>query len=160
MNRIVKFTILIILIAVIGISILNITDFFYKEPERKMVEGVTLTVEDGTLTRTGGTFVITDTVQPRKFWHVGYHFLEKKRFGKWKEVKYLEGVKNERKYYESLLAVGEDNKLVMKVDWSNLYGELENGEYRYVGMVSNNYINDKGFTENEDLYYYAEFTIE
>ena len=46
--------------------------------------------------------------------------------------------------------IGEDGMLEEKIDWSELYGELENGEYR---LVKELYIN--GYN-----YFSVEFTIE
>ena len=66
---------------------------------------------------------------------------------KWKEV---EQITDYYAFNDIAYLIGEDGMLEEKIDWSELYGELENGEYR---LVKELYIN--GYN-----YFSVEFTIE
>lgn len=116
--------------------------------ENKPSKNVEIDIKEGTLTRTGTTIIISDSN------NIHYNYDEWFRIDK-KMVtngnKWEEAVKITDSYswIEILYKTKENGKLEMKVDWSNLYGELEDGQYR---LVKRQY-------DNEYKYFSVEFNI-
>jgi len=105
---------------------------------------ITMIIKEGTLTKTSATVIIKDNDKEHSYGE-GYR-IEKKENGEWKTVKQI------GTYSFNLIALGTvTGELDFKLDWSERYGELENGEYRIVKTLD---------TEGGKLELYAEFTIE
>ncbi len=103
---------------------------------------ITMTIKEGTLTKTSATIIIKG-----KDVSCGYDYnIEKKENDNWKSVTQIKGYFVPAVSCSSLIG-----KLDFNLDWTERYGELENGEYRIVKEV---------FTNDGDTELYAEFTIE
>ena len=93
--------------------------------DKYALKNVSMQVKTETLTRTGATVVITDTNEN----HYGYdqwYRIEQNTYDGWTEV---EPITDEYAFTDLGLLVGEDNMLEDKIDWSKLYGELDDGNY-------------------------------
>jgi len=112
--------------------------------------GVTMTIKEGTLTKTGATVVITDVSGKKNVYGEEYR-IDKLQNGKWKELEVIV----EGNYGWNLIGyyVGEDNTLELEHNWEWLYGELEIGEYRLVKNTS-----ESGDSTNH--YFSVQFTID
>ena len=113
--------------------------------DKYALKNVSMQVKTETLTRTGATVVITDTNEN----HYGYdqwYRIEQNTYDGWTEV---EPITDEYAFTDLGLLVGEDNMLEDKIDWSKLYGELDDGNYRIVKRVY-----DNGYK-----YFSVEFTL-
>lgn len=115
------------------------------ESELNEVQNVNLSIKDGTLTNIGATIVITDN-NDTPYTYGKWFRIDKKENGKWVELKAI----NDNYSFEDIgLEIGQDKTLEEKIDWFNLYGQLEKGEYR---LVKNIY--DDGYK-----YFSTEFSI-
>lgn len=96
------------------------------------LDGVSMTIKEGTLTRTSATIVVTDVSNKKSIYGSAYR-IDKKDNGKWVELKPL--IDN---YAWTCIgySVDKNNKLEMDINWKALYGNLENGEYRIVKSTS------------------------
>ena len=113
--------------------------------DKYALKNVSMQVKPETLSRTGATVVITDTNEN----HYGYdqwYRIEQNTYDGWTEV---EPITDEYAFTDLGLLVGEDNMLEDKIDWSKLYGELDDGNYRIVKRVY-----DNGYK-----YFSVEFTL-
>lgn len=120
-----------------------------KKEKTHSVENISMVIKEGTLTRTGATIIITDNND--KHFDYGEPFrIDKKVNGKWEELKMADNVGFNFPAY----VVDENNQLEMDLDWTIMYGKLEDGEYRIVKYVC---VTD-GCTKTED--FYGEFTID
>lgn len=104
--------------------------------ELNEIEGVSMVIKDGTLTRTGATIVITD-ISGRDNAYGSEYRIDKNSRGEWKELDVV--VEGEYGWNSIGYLVGEDGKLELKVNWEWLYGKLKNGEYRIVKSINNKY---------------------
>ena len=96
------------------------------------LDGVSMTIKDGTLTRVGATIIITDVSDRNNVYGISYK-LFKEDNGVWVELKPLidNYVWTTKGYF-----VDESNQLEMDTYWVNRYGKLEDGEYRIVKSTS------------------------
>lgn len=107
---------------------------------------VSMEIKDGTLTKTGATIVITDRNE-NPYGYGTWFRIDKKVDGGWKK---LDTIREDVAFNAIAMIPNEDGILQTKEDWTNIYGELEPGEYRMV----------KDVYENGSKYIYAEFSIE
>ena len=77
---------LIVLIGIIFISIYFIFNSSYLNDKREILDNATMTIQDGTLNKTGATIIITDLNKEKCMFGRFYH-LEKYIDGKWKTLK-------------------------------------------------------------------------
>ncbi len=138
-----------IIITIIVLVILVLISFaifimLNKSIFNKGVSDITMTVKEGTLTRTSATVIIKDNDKEHGY---GENYsIEKKENGEWKTVKPI----GQSSFL--LISMGTlTGELKFDLDWSERYGELENGEYRIVKSVD---------TAEGKRELYAEFTIE
>ena len=117
-----------------------------KQENMNNIKNVSMEIKEGTLTKTGATVVITDKNET-PYSYGEWFRIDGKDGDKWKEV---EQITDNYAFNDIAYLIGEDGMLEEKIDWSELYGELENGEYR---LVKELYIN--GYN-----YFSVEFTIE
>lgn len=147
---------------IVGIVILSIIVMYFvisnvntemELVEEEILENVTMTIKEGTLTKTGATVIITD-ISGDDNTYGEFFRIDKKENNKWKKVDVV--VKGNYGFHMVGYEVNEDNILEMKIDWNWLYGELDAGEYRLVKSASvsknNSYLGEK--------YIYVEFSIE
>ena len=97
--------------------------------ELNEIEGVVMTIVDGTLTNKGATILITDYSGELYTYGLWYR-IDQKIDGKWQEREYV--VDDNVGWNEPAFYVDKNHELMMEEDWSWLYGELEKGEYRLV----------------------------
>lgn len=94
----------------------------------KSLDKVTMTIKEGTLTKTGSTVIITDNNE-EPYGYGEWFRIDKKEEGKWKEVKII----NEDYTFNAIgILLSQGKPYEDKIDWSDLYGELKEGEYRLV----------------------------
>lgn len=110
----------------------------------RSIDNVTIEVKEDSITRTGATFVVTD--KNKEFCTYGdeYH-IEVKKNGKWEiQMPIVDSI-----LVEAYVAQPTKSVYEIKKDWSKIYGELENGEYRFALKMQ----------ANKEEYAYTEFTI-
>lgn len=135
-------TLLIVLVIVILVAF-EIFILINKNILNKSNE-ITMIIKEGTLTRTSATVIVEDS-NKEHFYGENYS-IEKSEDGGWKSLKQI-GV-----YIFNMISVRSiTGKLNFNLDWSERYGELENGKYRIVKSVH---------TPEGEKTVYAEFTIE
>mgnify|MGYP001861189719 FL=1 len=99
--------------------------------DKYTLKNVTMDVKDGSLTRNGVTVIITDTNKEHYSYDEWYR-IDKFEVDGWQE---LEPITDDYAFTDIAWLIGEDNTLEDKVDWSDLYGELEDGRYRLVKRI-------------------------
>ncbi len=122
----------------------------YKDTEEKNIQGrysqISLSIKDNTLTKAGATIIISDISEQENTYGEWFR-IDKKTNGFWEE---LRPINDNYVFKDIAFKIGENHQLEMNTDWSELYGELEPGEYRLV----------KDFYNNSHIYLAVEFTIE
>lgn len=85
-----------------------------------------MTLKEGTLTRTGATFIVLNQNTVPYGW--GAEFcIEKKENGEWRNVPFVDYV-----FPMTCMYIRKGTPTEMKINWEKHYRELENGEYRIV----------------------------
>lgn len=103
------------------------------------IEGISMTIKDGTLTRTCATIIITDLSNKNNTYGIAYR-IDKKENGKWESLKTIDGKKwNEVNWNLKGYEIDENNQLEFEYNWEDLYGRLENGKYRLVKSIDNQF---------------------
>ena len=112
-------------------------------------KNISMTIKEGTLTNTGATIIITDTTGKDNVYGNWYR-IDKKENGIWQELDII----FEGNYGCNLIGYSpnENNQLEMDVNWEDLYGKLESGEYRLVKETSIP-------LENQKYYFSVEFVL-
>ncbi len=95
------------------------------------LEGVSISIKKGTLTKSGATIIITDTSNRDNVYGECY-FIEKKDNNSW--IKLIP--QNTMLFNYIGYRVDNDNRLELKIDWEYHYGKLEDGRYRIVKSTS------------------------
>ena len=138
--------VIITLIVLVILVIISVAIFIMlnKSIFNKGASDVTMTIREGTLTRTSATIIIKDNNKEHGY---GENYsIEKKENEEWKPVKQI------GTYFVNAVSIGTlTGELKFNLDWSERYGELENGEYRIVKTLD---------TEGGKIELYAKFTIE
>ena len=151
-KKFIIWTIIILIIIIICFVISNVNTEM-EIVEEEILENVTMTIKEGTLTKTGAIVIITDLSDDDNMYGEDFR-IDKKENNEWKKLDVV--VKGNYGFHSIGYEVNEDNILEMKIDWNWLYGELDTGEYRLVKSASvskdNSYLGDK--------YVYVEFIIE
>lgn len=102
----------------------------------KITEVKNVTADIFDITLTSATIIIKDTnIKP--YIYGKWYKIEKEENGKWYQVKTI--AKN---YYFNEIGyeVDENNEVKFIIDWTDYYGELEDGSYRIIKEVNNQYI--------------------
>ncbi len=108
------------------------------------LENASMTIKNGTLTKTGATVIITDTSNRNNIYGESYK-IEKEENGMWTELQ----PKHDMVFTSIGYSVNENHTLELKVNWESSYGELQNGTYRilkdtsYAGEGTRHYITAK-----------------
>ena len=100
------------------------------------IDGITMTIKEGTLTNTSATIIITDTTNNENIYG-SYYRIDKYEFNNWKVLDII--FKGNYAWTSIGYLVDKDNKLEMDINWFNFYGELSKGKYRIVKKVNNKY---------------------
>ena len=105
---------------------------------------ISMVIKDGTLTPSGATVVLTNS-----YGYDRWYRIDKEENGEWKEAQTIND--NYSFTAEAYLTNG-NSEVEIPIDWTDLYGTLENGKYRIVKRVFNNL--------NREEYVSVEFTID
>ena len=97
-----------------------------KTSDRSM-DKIVMTIKEGTLTKTGATVLIKDSNE-EPYSYGEWYRIDKKENGKWEELETIDG----KTVPEIALPMLEYGDIERTIDWTNIYGELESGEYRIV----------------------------
>lgn len=100
------------------------------------LDGISMKIKEGTLTKTGATIIITDTTGKENTYGSSYH-LDKLNNYRWQTLDVI--YEGNYGFISIGYMVDENNQLELKHDWKLLYGELESGTYRLVKEVNNKY---------------------
>lgn len=142
MKKGVIITLIILVVLIIMSSAIFI--MLNKSTFNKGASDITMTIKEGTLTRKSATIIL----ESKNDYSCGESYsIDKKENGEWKSINQINS------YTFNLLGLlpGKDGKIECNLNWSERYGELENGEYRIVKSVD---------TAEGKRELYAEFTIE
>ena len=142
MKKGVIITLIILVVLIIMSSAIFI--MLNKSTFNKGASDITMTIKEGTLTRKSATIIL----ESKNDYSCGESYsIDKKENGEWKSINQINS------YTFNLLGLlpGKDGKIECNLNWSERYGELENGEYRIVKTLD---------TEGGKLELYAKFTIE
>lgn len=132
--------ILIIIYFALNKKNVNIVD---KQKDVEKNDNVVMTIKEGTLTPNSAIVIIKDN-SGQHYSHNKWYRIDKKKNKKWEQLNPI----NPNYIFESIAYnIKNAGKLEYKIDWSNLYGKLEKGEYRLVKKSSDN------------AYYLVEFKI-
>ena len=101
---------------------------FNRNPENVKIEILT-----DSITNTSVEILITDNNEPDYGWGKSYR-IQKNENGSWNDLKTI----RELAFEEIAYILDENNQLKQKINWVNLYGELEKGTYRIVKPVYDN----------------------
>ncbi len=112
------------------------------------LEGVSMSIREGTLTKKGATIIITDTSN-RENIYGEFYAIQKHENNGWINLEPI----NDMAFNSIGYQVDKNNTLELKVDWEYYYGKLEKGTYRILKNTS-----EPG--EATEHYITAEFTIE
>lgn len=107
-----------------------------KENKVENIDGITMTIKEGTLTNTSATIIITDTTN-NKNTYGSYYRIDKFENNQWQELEIIH--KGNHAWTSIGYLVDKDNELEMDINWLVLYGELDKGTYRIVKEVNNKY---------------------
>ena len=137
---------LIILMVLVTLIVISVAIFIIlnKNISNEGKADITITIQKGTLTRKSATIIL----ESKNDYSCGESYsIDKKENGGWKSINQINS------YTFNLLGLlpGKDGKIECNLNWSERYGELENGEYRIVKSVD---------TAEGKRELYAEFTIE
>lgn len=120
-----------VIVLICSVNVLN----GKKEMNIQELPDVKINIQDGTLSRTGVTIIITDLGENKKTYDEWYR-IDKKENGKWRMLK----AKQDNWFKLIEYHVNQNNKLKFSIDWTSSYGKLENGEYRLVKKANQKYI--------------------
>ena len=105
---------------------------------------ISMVIKDGTLTPSGATVVLTNSYGYDRWFRI-----DKEENGEWKEAQTIN--ENYNFTAEAYLTNG-NSEVEIPIDWTDLYGTLENGKYRIVKRAFNNL--------NREEYVSVEFIID
>lgn len=122
--------------------------------ELNEVKNVTMTIKEGTLTKTSATIIITD-LSNQKYTYGGYFRIDRKENETWKEVKLT---RENFVFNDMAYGVDKNGKLEMEQNWSVMYGKLNSGKYRLVKYILPNV--ERAVTQEDRKYFSVEFSID
>ena len=116
----------------------------------RSVDKVSAVIKEGTLTRKGVTLIITDDNNPPYIDYADYFYLYIKEKNEWKPYRIVNYF-----YSPSEIATIPTFERIkeQKINWTGLYGELDNGEYLLLMSVPTEHDYEKNL-------FGVEFTIE
>ena len=103
-----------------------------------------MVIKDGTLTPSGATVVLTNSYGYDRWFRI-----DKEENGEWKET---ETINDNYSFTAEAYLTNGNSEVEIPIDWTDLYGTLENGKYRIVKRAFNNL--------NREEYVSVEFTID
>lgn len=105
---------------------------------------ISMVIKDGTLTPSGATVVLTNSYAYDRWFRI-----DKEENGEWKEA---ETINDNYSFTAEGYLTNGNSEVEIPIDWTDLYGTLENGKYRIVKRAFNNL--------NREEYVSVEFTID
>ncbi len=105
---------------------------------------ISMVIKDGTLTPSGATVVLTNSYGYDRWFRI-----DKEENGEWKET---ETINDNYSFTAEAYLTNGNSEVEIPIDWTDLYGTLENGKYRIVKRAFNNL--------NREEYVSVEFTID
>ena len=105
---------------------------------------ISMVIKDGTLTPSGATVVLTNSYAYDRWFRI-----DKEENGEWKEA---ETINDNYSFTAEAYLTNGNSEVEIPIDWTDLYGTLENGKYRIVKRAFNNL--------NREEYVSVEFTID
>lgn len=105
---------------------------------------ISMVIKDGTLTPSGATVVLTNSYGYDRWFRI-----DKEENGEWKET---ETINDNYSFTAEAYLTNGNSEVEIPIDWTDLYGTLENGKYRIVKRVFNNL--------NKEEYVSVEFIID
>ena len=105
---------------------------------------ISMVIKDGTLTPSGATVVLTNSYGYDRWFRI-----DKEENGEWKEA---ETINDNYSFTAEAYLTNGNSEVEIPIDWTDLYGTLENGKYRIVKRVFNNL--------NREEYVSVEFNID
>lgn len=107
--------------------------------EMEELDNISMTIKEGTLTKTGATIIITDLNSTTNIYGEFFR-IDKKIDGKWQE---LQPIIDNYGFNSIGYFVDENNNLELEHNWEWIYGKLETGEYQLIKEVNGKYFNVK-----------------
>ena len=123
--------------------------------EPTQIDGIYMTIKDGTLTRKDATLIIKDTNGSGTYVYGGSFRIDKNENGNWVTLK---EIGNKCSVTLQPLYVDENGILEMYQSWECSYGNLDSGTYRLVKEIFLQ--SDIPITDEELKYISVEFSIE
>ena len=105
---------------------------------------ISMVIKDGTLTPSGATVVLTNSYGYDRWFRI-----DKEENGEWKEA---ETINDNYSFTAEAYLTNGNSEVEIPIDWTDLYGILENGKYRIVKRAFNNL--------NREEYVSVEFIID
>lgn len=105
---------------------------------------ISMVIKDGTLTPSGATVVLTNSYAYDRWFRI-----DKEENGEWKEA---QTINNNYSFTAEAYLTNGNSEVEIPIDWTDLYGTLENGKYRIVKRAFNNL--------NREEYVSVEFIID
>ena len=139
---------IVVLVLVFGFYvyyIYNIKGNFLEANNKDVLDKVSMTIKEGTLT--SATIVIKNTSNKELTSGEWFRIDKLEENGEWKKVK---SINNNYAFNAIAWVINPRGEFEDKVDWSKLYGELKKGHYRIVKEV---------YGEGNKKLLYAEFDI-
>ena len=131
-----------------------VNDDIGDEVELNELDHVSMSIKEGTLTKTGATIIIHD-LSGHKYVYGSPYIVEKKVNDKWVEVK---NICDNCAFNAMAYGVDQDGILEFNCNWERMYGKLTKGYYR---IVKDAFIKrDRPITEEDIKYFSVEFEIE
>lgn len=124
-------------------------------PDYYEIDGISMTIKEGTLTNKSATIIIKDTNGKEKYVYGTSFRIDKKVDGKWEG---LQTTVNNCAFTSLAYYVDDNGYLEFNQNWNCMYSSLEKGTYRLVKYTFLE--NDIPITEEEHKYFSVEFTIE
>lgn len=94
-------------------------------------DAITMTIKEGTLNKTSATVILQDTTNNKSFGTGASFSIEKNVNGFWLELP----KQAEISWIEIWYAPNKDGIIEQSLNWKDLYGELEKGNYRIVKNI-------------------------
>lgn len=129
-----------------GLSFLNsnIENNVNIEENVENASSISMVIKDGTLTPSGATVVLTNSYGYDRWFRI-----DKEENGEWKEA---ETINDNYSFTAEAYLTNGNSEVEIPIDWTDLYGTLENGKYRIVKRAFNNL--------NREEYVSVEFIID
>lgn len=103
-----------------------------KKDETLKITNVTMSIKEGTLSKSGATIVISDLNEKESYLYGDDFRLEINKDGKWEK---LNTIVEEYGFNDINYIKDSEKKVELPINWSWLYGNLNPGKYRIIKNV-------------------------